>query len=159
MIGDNPSIVHKPKHESKSSWTEKALLNWFNKHYEGQMELMACNQDYQTFDYWMTDLVNPSKMPRIVELKCHPNKKSTDRELVGCDFVKLQKLRGLSVGTKAYIFHLFEDIVIIQDVDVQATNFIKTTWNFTQILLALVYAKDCAKRLPVGLVDLRLLQG
>lgn len=153
MIRDNPTVIHKPR--SKTSWTEEKFLTWFNAKYADRYELMPCNQDFQSFDYWMLDLRDPQKIPRIIELKAHIGKLHTDRPRVGCDLIKLQKLRGLSVGTKAYIFHLFEDATLVQSIDQPVAELRKTVWNDSEILLALVERVDCASLIAVGLRDLR----
>jgi len=153
MIGDNPSVVRKPV--SKTSWTEKAFQDKFNDVYHDKFELMACNQDFHTFDFWLLNIGQPDIMPKIIELKCHIGKKCYDRPLVGCDFIKIQKLRNLAVGTKAYVFHLFEDGCLVQDVDERIVNFRKTTWNDQEVLLGLVSVHNVEKKLSIGLEHLR----
>ena len=153
MIGDNPTTIRIPK--SKTSWTEKAFQEWFNATFENRFELMSCSQDFHTFDFWMLNVGQPDVQPRIIELKAHIGKKGLDRAFVGCDFIKIQKLRNLCIGTKAYVFHLFEDCVLIQDVDTRITQFKKTTWNDQEVLLGLISVHNIDRKFSVGLANLR----
>lgn len=155
MYNDFPTVVRKMTPKPKISWTEQAFLEVFNKKYEGVYELMACNQDYHTFDFWLIFKNDPNIMPRIVELKLHRDKNSYDRNLVGCDLIKLQKLRSLAVGTKAYVFHLFSNETLVQNVDQTVHELRKTVWDGNEVLLALVLKSSVEKTIPIGLSDLR----
>ena len=155
MQNDQPSIVRKMTPKPKISWTEQAFLEAFNKKYADSYELMACNQDYHTFDFWLMSKNSPNLMPRIVELKLHRDKHSHDRGLVGCDVIKLQKLRALSVGTKAYVFHLFLNETLVQNVDQEFHELRKTVWDGNEVLLALMSISSVERTIPIGLSDLK----
>jgi hypothetical protein len=152
MIGDTPTVVRRPV--SKTAWSEKAFQTWFNDNLSG-WKLMLCSQEFNAFDFWLID-EHANSQPKLVELKAHLGKLHTDRDLVGCDFIKIQKLRSLSLGTKAFVFHLFEDCVLIQDVDTEIKLFRQTEWNGNDVLLGLIARTSCEKKLSVGLKDLRL---
>ena len=157
MQGDNPTIIRLPRKKSQiTSFIEDSFQAAFNSLFHNKYELMSCSQDYNTFDFWM---VEPSKQeiaPRIIELKAHLNKNFEDREMMGCDLIKLQKLRSLSIdGIKSYIFHVFEDATLVQDVNTPVRSYRRTIWSNKEILLALVPRQTAVQKISIGLKDLR----
>lgn len=154
MIGDNPQVIKKQR--SKTAWSESLFLKAFN-HSSRSWRLLACEQDFNTFDYWMID-VTGQKPPRIVELKAHIHSSSGDRNLIGCDYIKLQKLKSLAVGTKAYVFHLLEDVTLVQDVETPIDIYKEIEFRDRPVLLGLIKRDKVKNEYPIGLKDLRLLR-
>lgn len=152
MVNDSPTVIRKQS-ISKTGWYEKPFLSWFNRTF-ATCKLLSCSQDFSTFDYWMLDS-NQTSPPKLIELKAHPNKLHTDRDFVGCDLIKLLKLRSLSFGHDAKIFHIFEDVCLIQDINTEITRYVETVWGGHTVLLALVPRLSCEKQLTVGLRDLK----
>jgi hypothetical protein len=151
VIGDRPQVIKK----AKLSWTEDLFAQVYNQ--ESKIyRLVACNQDYHTFDFWLVDK-DEIRPPKIVELKAH-YKPSSQRAMVGCDFIKIQKLRSLAVGTKAYIFHLFEDETLIQDVGDTLDSYREIIFNDRPVILGLMRRERLKSIGSIGLDRLRKIQ-
>lgn len=151
MVGDNPTVFSKPRHHE--DWSEKAYADYYNSKHTN-FQLLHCNQAFHAFDFWMLDELNHTK-PRLIELKSHPNKKSSDRYMVGCDLFKLQKLKSLALDSKAYVFHVFEDETLIQDVDTEIDEYKKYVYNGETKILGLIRYEHVLARIPIGLQHLR----
>lgn len=151
MIGDTPQVIRK----AKVSWTEELFAEVYNVE-SRSYRLVLCSQDYQTFDYWLVDK-SGLRPPAVVELKAH-YKFSTERQHVGCDLVKIQKLRSLSMGSKGYIFHLFEDCTLIQDVEQPIDKFLEIEYSGKPVILGLVRGEMLKSISSVGLARLRKIQ-
>lgn len=131
MIGDKPAVFKR----SKVGSSEAIFAEVYNLE-SANYRLLACNQDFSAFDFWLMDK-NEKLPPRLVELKTH-FRHSYIRDMVGCDFIKVQKLRSLAAGTKAYIFHLFTDMTLIQDVDQPLDEYREIMYGGRPIILGLV---------------------
>jgi hypothetical protein len=154
MQGDNPTIIKLPTKTPfvKSSWTESAFEKAFNQIFVNKYSLLKCSQDYNTFDFWLLNLSDPRQMPAMIELKTHLSVKHDDREMVGCDLIKANRMKSLAVnGCKAYVFHLFKDLTLVQDIDTPIANIRKVEWANKEVLLALISRQSAVQKIGIGL--------
>ena len=156
MFNDRPQVIK--KHISKESLTEALFLEKFNAKYSKTRRLIKCNQDFNTFDFWLIDLLQPNAIPKLVELKHHIKRDSKTTKFIGCDLLKLQKLKAQSLDTKAYVFHLLEDATLIQDVETKVDKIQQIVYKGQDILLGLIMIQKCIKTIDFGFQDLQKLK-
>ncbi len=153
MIGDNPAIYKRRPTQKKARY-EKSFLTYFNKLSE-HFRLVLCSQDFNLFDYWLIDKRTPFIPPRLVELKVHLRKNINNSDFVGLDYLKLQKLKAYSKGSKAYVFHLTEDATYVQDVESEIHKVVPYERDTGDIvMIALVHHKSCFRTFHFGFKDL-----
>jgi len=156
MQSDRPQVI--TKHISKESLTEALFAEKFNAKYSKTRRLVKCNQDFNTFDFWMIDLLQPNAIPKLVELKHHTQRNSKNTKLIGCDLLKLQKLKAQSLDTKAYVFHLLDDVTLIQDAETPIDKIQQIVYKGQDVLLGLIMIQKCIKTIDFGFQDLQLLR-
>ena len=118
--------------------------------------LIWAGNDYSHFDFWLMPS-NPQQPPRLVELKYHRNKLSTDREYFGCDLLKIQRLLMLKPpGSKAYVFHLFQDQTLVQDCETPVERYVETEFAGQTVVLGLIHRRHALMQLSIGADDLLL---
>jgi hypothetical protein len=156
MFNDRPQVITKPI--SKESLTESLFLEKFNAKYSKTHKLVRCHQDFNTFDYWLIDLLKPNSIPKLVELKHHTQRDLKNTKFIGCDLIKLQKLKAQSQDTKAYVFHLLEDVTLIQDATTPIDQIKEITYKGQQVLLGLIMVQKCIKTIDFGFQNLQKLR-
>lgn len=156
MHSDQPQTI--VKKQSKAPAVERLFLERFNAQYAKQYRLVLCSQDFSTFDYWMFDVRKPKAMPYLVELKHHKSRDISKTNLIGCDLIKIQKLKAYSQDTRAFVFHLLNDGLLIQDVTTPLDDIRDIIYQGRSVVLGLIKLSNCVKQLSLGYQDLILLR-